>query len=64
MRYPSVLAGKAPKDRWGFFRALQRLIPAANNARPGHIAFGSSQQPTPQQLHLARVSGWGMGGSA
>mgnify|MGYP001806736753 CR=1 FL=1 len=41
VRYPSVLNATAPKDRWGYFRALQRLIPAANNMRPGHIAFGS-----------------------
>ncbi|KAG2488292.1 hypothetical protein HYH03_013142 [Edaphochlamys debaryana] len=45
VRAPPVLSSKAPKDRWGYFKGLQRLVPAANGARPGHIAFGNGQPP-------------------
>ncbi|GLI63179.1 hypothetical protein VaNZ11_005949 [Volvox africanus] len=58
VRCPAVLTSMAPKDRWGYFRAMQRLMPAANGGRPGHIAFGSmAPQLAPSGRARARVTG-------
>ena len=57
VRVPTILAVKAPKDRWGYFRMLAKLVPYVRNNVKFRQQQQQQQQPTtPRSRRKAKLS--------